>query len=66
MGVRGELGLQQDKCNGYNMLNWAREYGNHEIIRELVSTDKKWEIIMAYQTMNIMEELKKKKCNCNS
>ena len=39
------------------MLNWAKEYGSHEIIRELVNTDEKWEIIMAYQTMNIMEKL---------
>ena len=49
------------------MLNWAKEYGSHEIIRELVNTDEKWEIIMAYQTMSIMKELSeiKKKLNRN-
>ena len=49
------------------MLNWAKEYGNHEIIRKLVKNDEKWQIIMAYQTMNIMKELSeiKKKLNRN-
>ena len=44
------------------MLNWAKEYGNPEIIRKLLKNDEKWHMIMAYQTINIMEELKK---NCN-
>ena len=55
-------------ADGFNMLNWAQEYGNHGIIADLVRIDKKWKMVMTYQTMNMMKKLNKieKKLSRNS
>ena len=55
-------------ADGFNMLNWAQEYGNHRIIAELVKNDKKWQMVMTYQTMNMIKKLNKmeKKLSRNS
>ena len=55
-------------ADGFNMLNWAQEYANHGIIADLVKNDKKWQMVMTYQTMNMMKKLNKieKKLSRNS
>ena len=40
------------------MLKWAKEYGNHKVITELVKDDEKWQMVMTYQTMNTIQDLK--------
>ena len=62
------LTAASDGFNMLNWLNWAQEYANHGIIADLVKNDKKWQMVMTYQTMNMMKKLNKmeKKLSRNS